>query len=277
MIATQLNDSVDTILIGGFVPSSAIKIGIYGVGTQIIQYFKSIGTVFTTITMPGIVRTVENKSSPKALCDEMVKISRFTFIILSFVWVCFFWFGKQFISLWIGNDNLSAYYVALIIMLIYSFTLAEHIGNQVLYAINEIKELSIIKILIVVLNIFLTIALIKINPIIGAAVGTFISLLVGDLILTNVIFKRKIKISLKYYYSNLLHGVLPALLICFGAGKLISLLELSGFWGFVINIAALTSLYAICMFTFGFTAYEKNLLLGMLKKIFRKKKKHEFI
>ncbi len=276
-IATQINDSVDTVLIGSLVPASAIIIGIYSVGTQIIQYFKSIGTIFTNITMPGVVRLVERKATPDELCNEMVKISRFTFIILSFMWVCFFWFGRQFISFWAGNENLSAYYVALIIMLIYAFTLSQHIGNQVLYAINEIKAQSIVKFVVVILNIFLTIAFIKIHPMIGAAAGTFLSIFIGDLLLGNIIFKKKINISLKKYYAKFFKGILPALIICFGAGKLISLLHLTGFWGFVINVLMMTLIYAFCMFSFGFSPYEKRLICGILNKIFKRKKNHELI
>ena len=46
LIAQQLNSMSDQIILGIFAPSAAILIGIYGVGSQIVQYYKTIGSQF---------------------------------------------------------------------------------------------------------------------------------------------------------------------------------------------------------------------------------------
>ena len=85
MIATQLNASIDQVLIGSLVASSAVILAVYGVGTQIVQYFQSIGTAFTGVMMPGIVSMVERKATPKELSDEMVRIGRIIFMVLMLI------------------------------------------------------------------------------------------------------------------------------------------------------------------------------------------------
>ena len=41
----------DQIILGIFAPSAAILIGIYGVGSQIVQYYKTIGSQFKSVLM----------------------------------------------------------------------------------------------------------------------------------------------------------------------------------------------------------------------------------
>lgn len=267
MVATQVNAFADQVLLGMFVSSSSIVIAIYGVGTQIVQYFQNIGTSVTGVLMPGVVKMVESKATPERLCREMIRIGRIIFIMLSFIWVCFLIYGKQFIILWAGSENSDAYYVATILMAAYIFILTESIGSQILWAMNAHKEQSIIKICIVVLNVFLTIALIKWNPLLGATIGTFISLLLGDVVVMNIVFKKKIKIKLSDYYRGLLKGVTPALIVSGACGLAFHMLDLSGWGGFAVNLSFMILVYAICMLLFGFNEYEKTLMKNIYSKI----------
>ncbi len=270
MIATQINAFADQVLLGIFVSSSSVIIAVYGVGSQIVQYFQSIGTGVTGVLMPGVVKMVEKKASAEQLTAEMVRIGRFIFMMLSIIWVCFLIYGRQFIELWAGKENSDGYYVAIILMAAYTFILTESIGGQILWAMNAHKEQSIIKICIVVVNVFLTIALIRWNPLVGATIGTFISLVLGDVVLMNLIFKKKIKIRLLDYYHGLFKGILPSLILSMISGILFNLLHLSGWGGWILNVLVMVCVYGICMIAFGFNTYEKSLLLGTVKKLAKK-------
>lgn len=269
MIATQINSMMGQILLGVLVPAAAVIIGVFGIGTQIIQYFQSLGSAFNNILMPGVVRMVENNATTHELENEMIRIGRILLMILSLVFVCFVIFGRQFILLWVGEESLLAFNVSIILMFAYLFINVGSIGNQILWAKNQHKEQSIIKLVIIILNIFLTIILIKWKALIGATLGTFISLIIGDVVLMNIVFKKKIGISLIRYYFGLFKGILPSLIIAGIGGYLFSLLELKGWGGFICNIACTVIIYAVCMLLFGFNKYEKNLLF----KIFSKKLK----
>lgn len=272
MIATQINAGADQILLGMFVSSSASIIAIYGVGQQISQYFQSIGTSVTSVLMPGVVKLVEEKASPQQLCHEMVRVGRLILMVLAFIWVCFLLYGRQFIVLWAGQENASAFVVAALLLSAYVWILTEAIGTQILWAMNAHKEQSILKIVIVLINICLTLLLIRWKPLVGAALGTFISLFFGDLVVMNVIFSRRIKISLSAYYSGLLKGILPSLLICGMVGFAFRFVALDGWFGFAVNIMVMSFCYLFCMFLFGANTYEKHLIGGIVNKIFRSKK-----
>lgn len=272
MIATQLNASIDQVLIGSLVASSAVILAVYGVGTQIVQYFQSIGTAFTGVMMPGIVSMVERKATPKELSDEMVRIGRIIFMVLMLIWAGFLVNGQQFVVLWAGAENKDAYLVALILMTAYVLVLTEAIGTQVLWALNEHKEQSFLKMGIVLANILLTVILIKWQPLIGATLGTFISLIVGDIVVMNIIFVKKIGINLFAYYKGIMKGIIPsaAIAVCFGFG--FSFFFSESWLTVIANGIIMVSVYVLCMWLFGLNKYEKTLFGSIIKKVIKKKK-----
>lgn len=269
-VATQLNATVDQILIGSLVKESAIILAVYGVGTQIVQYFQSIGSAFNGVLMPGIVKLVETKATPKELTEEMIRIGRIVFMVLSLIWCGFLINGKEFVLLWAGSENVEAYEVAAILMFAYVFTLTESIGSQILWAMNQHKEQAVLKLVIVLLNIILTVGLIKWTPLIGATIGTFISLILGDVVVMNVIFKKKMNISLLYYYKGILRGIIPCLLITAVVGILVAQAIPGGWICICIKIFVMVLTYGTTMYKFGMSEYEKKLcdsFINKLKKI----------
>lgn len=276
MIATQVNACLDSILLGMFVKSASTVIAVYSVGQQITQYFQSIGSAVTSVLMPGVVRMVENGATPAELCEEMVRIGRLTLMALGVVWSGFFVCGERFITLWVGGSKINAYWVALLLMSVYIFVLTESIGTQVLWAKNEHKEQSILKISVVLINIVLTIALIKWNPLYGATIGTALSLLFGDVIVMNFVFVKRIKINLIHYYIALFKGIVPCLAVTTMGGYLFSLLRMHGWLGLAANIAFMVGIYALCMLHFGMNHYERALVSGILAKVCPPKKQKPF-
>lgn len=270
MIATQINACADSVMLGIIVPTSSVLIATYGVGQLIIQYYQSIGSAVNGILMPGVVKLVESGASPKLLCDEMVRIGRLIFMLLGCIWGTFVIFGRQFIILWVGEEHKDAYLVAVMLMTAYLFILTESIGTQILWAKGEHKEQSILKISIVLVNILLTIALIHWQPLIGATLGTVISLVLGDIMVMNIVFKKKIGISLRQYYSGLFKGILPAIGCSMLAGWAFSFLRLSGWIGFFVNVAVTVAVFLAALMLFGMNRYEKELIFGMLKGVRRK-------
>lgn len=270
MIATQINSYLGSILLGMFVEYSAVVIAIFSIGQQIAQYYQSIGSSITSVLMPGVVRMVENNATPNELCAEMVRIGRMIFMILGIIWVGFIVYGKQFILLWVGESKLDAYFVAFVFMAAYMFILTEAIGTQILWAKNEHKVQSILKMGIVLLNILLTIALIKWNPLFGATIGTTISLILGDIVVMNIIFIKKIKINLVTYYKGIFKGILPCLLISLVAAYLVSFLNLNGWIGFIVNVLIMVAIYSVSMLTFGLNQYEKKLIFDITSKFIRR-------
>ena len=273
MVATQINAQADQVLLGMFVTSSAVIIGIYGVGAQIVQYFQSVGQALGGVLMPGVVKLVESGAGAKALQNEMIRIGRYAFTMLGLIFVGFLVNGQSFIRLWAGAEYAQGYYVALMLMFAHMIIMTQSIGTQILWAKNKHQLQSVIKFVIVAGNILLTIFLIRWDPLMGAAIGTVISLLLGDVLSMNIVFKKEIGISLKAYYTGLFKGILPCLLLSALAGTGVKLLPVSGITGLILNVLVMTAVYAAAMWGFGFNESEKNMVRGLLCKLTNKQKK----
>lgn len=269
MIATQINSYVDSVLLGMLVTSSSVIIAIYGVGTQLVQYFQSIGQAMGGILMPGVVKMVESGATAKALQNEMIRIGRYSISILGIVFVGFVINGQAFLGFWIGKGYEQSYFVALMLIFAQLFILSESVGNQILWAKNKHHRQALIKLAIVIINVILTIFLIQWEPLLGATIGTFISLMLGDVILMNFTFRKEIGISLIKYYAGLFKGILPCLILSGASGFLISLLNLSGLLGLIINVGVMMLVYGISMWLFGFNQSEKSMITGILRKFKR--------
>ena len=272
MIATQINQMADQVLIGMFAASSSVILGIYGVGAQINQYFQSVAGAFNGVLMPGIVRLVETDGSVNAIQREMERIGRIILMVVGLIWSVFLMFGQQFVILWAGAENAKAYIVALLLMTPQVLILTQSVGSQVLWAKEKHKFQSILKFIIVTLNVGFTIFLIKKwDALLGATVGTVISLVLGDILVMQIVYKKEIGLKLGAYYKNLLKGILPSLLITIAAGYAVKyLLPLNGWFGFILSCLIVIAVYGICMLSFGMNSYEKNLIFASVKKILKK-------
>ena len=264
MIATQLNATLDQILIGALAASSAVILAVYGVGAQIVQYFQSIGSAFNGVLMPGVVALVEQHPTGETLTNEMVRIGRLVFMVLGLIWSGFLVLGQQFVILWAGSVNRDAYYVALLLMSVYTLILTQAIGGQILWAMNQHKEQAVLKFAIVIFNVVATVLLIQWNPLFGATIGTFLSLLLGDVGVLNFILVKKLRIQILSYYTGLLRGILPCLILSTAVGLAVRFVVPDGWPGLVLNAGAMCGIYALAMILHGLNGYEKNLFYGML-------------
>lgn len=272
MVATQINNVADQMLIGAFVQASSVILAVYAVGSHICQYVQKFGDAINSVVMPGVVAMVERGAKAKELQQEMVRIGRLNFMFVALVWCVFLVFGQDFIVLWAGEVNAQAYWVALILTLPHVIIITENIGVKILWAKEKHKIQAVLKISVVLLNLALTVVLIKWNALLGATIGTFISLLLGDIVVLQVVFKKDIGISITGYYKSLLKGILPSLVLATAIGLLFKLVGLTGWFGFGANCAVMVVSYGVFMLLFGLNKYEKDLISGMAEKAFKKLK-----
>lgn len=267
MVATQVNAFADQVLLGILVPGSATLIAVYGVGVQVVQYFQSIATAMSGVLMPGVVTMVEKGATAEDLQKEMTRIGRIVLVILLAILGCFVINGQQFIMLWAGDQYAQSYYVTVLLMVAYTLIQTQAIGTQILWAKNKHKEQAILKFTVVMANILLTIVLIRWNPLIGATIGTFCSLMLGDVLVMNIVFKRHIGISLISYYKGLFHGILPVFVLSVLSGALFLQFNLQNWTGFVVNCSVFCIIYAPCMYLIGMNSSEKSLCNSLISSV----------
>ena len=174
-IIDQINWSVDKFLLGRL--SGTIAVAVYGVGSQINTLYLQFSTSISNVFVPKVNRVVAETNDN----------------VLGLILSGFIFFGYPFIKMWAGNEYKDAYVVAILLIAPVTVPLIQNLGIEIQRAKNMHKARAIVYLFIAIANIFISIPLIRMCGPTGAALGTTISLVAGNIIIakfadiTNVI------------------------------------------------------------------------------------------
>src|SRR5699024_164406 len=124
-------------------------------------------------------------------------------------------------SVWAGNGYDSAYYVVLLLIIPVTVPLIQNLGVEIQRAKNMHKFRSIVYFIIAFGNVLLSIPLTKVYGEVGAALGTAITMTLGNVIIMNWYYQARVKLDMKYFWNNIF-SLLPAILVSFFIGLAVS-------------------------------------------------------
>lgn len=268
IIVTQVNVGIDKVILGRY--SCLEYIALYGVAMQLYSLFNSIGGVIVSITLPQISKVVFADSSVNETTDCCVKYSRIQLHILAPLITGFVVLGKTFISLWVPEyDPTAVYIVALLITVPQILESVEGTIFNVMKAKNLQATRSLILFAVAIIHVVLSVLLLKVFPLYGPALGTFISFVLGNTILSNIYYHKKVGINMFRYFKKLFKGILPTILISLLAGLFIEYIPVTGWPGFIIKGCCFVAVYGVFILLLGLDKYEKSMVKAILKKIRR--------
>ena len=269
MIVDQINWSVDKFILGIFGGTTAVAI--YAVGGQINTMYMSLSSSISSVFIPRVNKIVAmDENNNKELTELFTKVGRIQFIILAMVIGGFIVIGQYFINVWAENDYNNAYYVALLLIVPVTVPLIQNLGIEIQRAKNMHKFRSIVYFFIAIGNVFMSIPLVQLFGEIGAALGTCLTMVLGNIILMNWYYQVKIKMDMKYFWkqiSMLMPCVIVTVLLSLGLSKI---LVVNSIIHFLIIGIFYVCVYVMCLFTFGMNTYEKNLIRGPINKILKR-------
>lgn len=269
MIVDQINWSVDKFILGVF--SGTTAVAIYAVGGQINTMYMSLSTSISSVFIPRVNKIVaRDENNNEELTELFTRVGRIQFIILAMVIGGFIVVGKYFINAWAGTDYNKAYYVALLLIIPVTVPLTQNLGIEIQRAKNMHIFRSIIYFLIAIGNVFISIPLVQLFGEMGAALGTAISLIIGNIIVMNWYYQVKIKLDMLYFWKQIL-----MLMPCVVTSTLLALflsniLIVNSIVNFIIVGVFYVLVYLVCLITFGMNSYEKNLIKGPINKILKR-------
>ena len=211
MIVDQINWSVDKFVLGVFGGTTAVAV--YAIGGQINSMYMNLSTSVSSVFIPRVNTIVaKDENNNKDLTALFTMVGRIQFIILALVIGGFFILGKFFISIWAGAEYKNSYYVALLMIVPVTIPLIQNIGIEIQRAKNIHKFRSVIYLLIALINIALSIPLAKLYGEIGAAFGTTVGIVIGNIIVMNLYYQVKIKLDMVYFWKNIF-SLLPPIFV----------------------------------------------------------------
>ena len=194
--------NIDNYLIG--IICGTDDVTVYSMGGKISQMFHSVASPISAIFVPMIYNIVESGKDQSRLTDIFTKVGKLQFAILYLFLSGFVLWGKSFLKVWIGDGYDESYYIAIILMTSLIVALSQNIGIEIQRAVNKHRVRSVVYLLIDVVNVIISIPLIKHFGSIGAALGTAITMLAGTVIFMNFYYQMSIRIEIKTYWINLI-------------------------------------------------------------------------
>lgn len=250
-IIDQINWNVDKYLLGRIVGS--IAIAVYSVGAQINTIYVQVSDMTASVMATKVNLIVADEINPLPKLNEMFRrVGRIQAYIILAIVVGFLMIGKDFIILWAGTDYQEAYYITLLLIVPAAIPLMQSLGVDIQRALNKHQIRSVVYAGLSVANILISIPLIYKFGASGAALGTFIALLIGNGLVMNIIYARYIGLDVIAFWKNIL-PIMLATLIPIALGYVMNHLFVNVTWnnllikGLIFVFAYLIAEYFIAM------------------------------
>lgn len=264
-LALTINATIDKLLLSRYVGANAVAI--YEIGEKFNSYLIQLSITVSAVFIPTVNLMIAEKKSSEELTNLMIRIGRIQFILLAFVLGGFSIIGKYFIQMYAGIQYAESYDIAMVIMLASFVPYIQNIGIEIQKAYNKHIFRSLVYFLISLMNIIISIPLIREYGIRGAAIGTAISLLLGNTIIMNIYYARGIHLNMLRFWKELGNPIICASIsIAFGL-LLKRLLPVSSILIFFIHGIAFSIVYVMVMWRYGTNGDEKSLFTTLLGKI----------
>ena len=266
-IINQINWTVDTTLLG--IISGTAATAIYGVGAQINQYYMALSTSISGVFTPQINRIVARGEGDEQLTRLFTRVGRIQFMLLMLVLTGFIFVGMPFIQAWGGAEYAPAYWVALLLIGPVTVPLIQNIGIEIQRAKNMHQFRSKVYFCMAIGNAIVSVPLGMKFGGIGCALGTAISMIVGNGFIMNWYYQTHIGLDMVYFWKRIL-GIVPAMLPAIALGvAAVRLHTFTGYSGVLTFAVPYAAVYAAGLYRFAMDESERDMVRSVVRKIRR--------
>lgn len=260
----QVNNNVDIMILGAFVADKSI-VTMYSSALAIYAIYNSLISVVANFFLPKATRLVSQNASGEEITDFVIVPGRFQAVLAVACILGFALFGRNFISIWIGDKYMDAYWIILMLMIPVTIPLVENAMISVLDAALKRIYRSVTLVVMAILNVVVSVALVGVLGFWGPAIGTVISLLVGHGVLMNLYYARAFKLQVARMFRSIFKGILSAGLAASVLCLPLALLLPDTLACFLLKCTGFLLVYGIALLLFGLNASEKKMIRTMLK------------
>jgi O-antigen/teichoic acid export membrane protein len=263
MLIDQINWNIDIFIIGVYL--GPYYVSIYAISTIFNSYYIALSTSISSVFIPRIHMIAESRNNRYEFSSLFIKIGRLQFIVLYFFLSGFFLFGRTFVTLWLGEEFKNAYFITIILLTSVTIPLVQNIGIEIQRSLSLHKFRSVVYLIFALINLGITIPLVIYFNEIGAAIGTAISLLIGNGLIMNIYYYKRIRLDIPLFWSQILK-LFPSLFLSILAGVLLnSIITNIDVLSLTLSIFIYTLFFLLFMWNFGLNVFEKSLLSNPLK------------
>ena len=264
-ITDLLTDSTDNIILAAVCGTTAVAI--YTVGHSFKNYFLQFSTAVSSVFAPKVNQLVAQDDDNTVLTELMTRIGRIQFYIVSLIMIGYIAVGRPFVCIWAGNDYDSAYWIGLFLLAGAYVPLFQNVGIEIQKAKNKHKVRSVVYLVVAIFNVILTIPCSIWWEGVGAAVATFFSCMVGNVLFMNVYYQKGIGLNMGYFWKEILKivpGFIPAIIAGVLVNRFLPIYEIK--W-LLVAMLIICVVYLVSVYILSMNTYEKELFSKPVKKI----------
>lgn len=259
--------STGQFVLGAMVGTAAVAV--FAIAIQIEGMYMQFSTAISSVFLPKVTAMVATNRSRKEISDLFIRTGRIQYIVLAYILSGFIIFGRQFIELWAGAGYSDAYIISLLFFIPLTVPLIQNLGITILQARNEMKFRSVLYIIIALVSLAMQIVLTRYFGGIGCAMGVSGALVVGQILIMNVYYRRRQDLDIKTFWKEISKMSIIPIVLIFSSMLVIRHFFALDSWGkLILGIAAFSLVYIPLFFRFSMTYDERNLFISMVHKIF---------
>ena len=263
-IMDQFNWHLGKVLLSNFADSTAIAV--YSIGVQIDSLFISFGVAFSGVVVPRIYQLVRENATQE-LTELWLKVGRYQFYVVYFIWLGFLFFGKPFIVLWAGESYQDAYIVTLLLMTPLLLHMCQLLAVEVLRAYDKHRVWTLVHLASAIAGFLICIPLTKEYGILGVSAGTCVTMFLAVNFYDNWYYAKYGQLNVLFFFRGMVR-LLPAALLCmlfaWGLSNVLTIIT----WSDILLVGTLyTVLYAGVMFLAGMNAQERDIIVTMIRRV----------
>ena len=261
--------STGQFVLGAMVGTAAVAV--FAIAIQLEGMYMQFSTAISSVFLPKVTAMVATNRSRKEISDLFIRTGRIQYIVLAYILSGFIIFGRQFIELWAGAGYSDAYIISLLFFIPLTVPLIQNLGITILQARNEMKFRSVLYIIIALVSLAMQIVLTRYFGGIGCAMGVSGALVVGQILIMNVYYRRRQDLDIKTFWKEISKMSIIPIVLIFSSMLVIRQFFALDSWGkLILGIAAFSLVYIPLFFRFSMTDDERNLFISMFHKIFDK-------
>ena len=263
IVIDQLYANTDKMILGALCDSAAVAT--YTVGVQFYSYFEQFSTSISGVFLPQVTKLLTVHDTMDEVSELFIRIGRIQFFILGFLMSGFVVLGKDFIVLWVGENQIMSYYIALVVIAPSLIPLSQNIGISVLRAMNRHKFRSLIYFFIALVNVALSVPLALMFGGVGAACATAFATCTGQIMTMNWFYQKKIGLDIRGYWKQIGPMAVKIVLIALLGWCVVYFLPGSGWWGLLLQGGIYSVIFLLASWFVILNRYEKSLVTDLLK------------
>ena len=223
------------------------EVTVFSLAATLEGYVFTFADAINGMFMPKISRILNSKNAENNLTVLMSKVGRFHVITLGLLFIGFLCIGKDFVNVWMGSKYSLVYVCALLLIFPSILYVPQQVAKTALLAKNIVKEQAFIYIAMAVVNLEISLVLLNLFGVVGAAISVCVSYLIRTIGM-NILYKMKLNIKLSSYFRYAYCKWLIAAVVTMIAGFAVErFIPINGWLGLVIKALIIGVVYGVML------------------------------